>query len=82
MSDEATGYYILPDGLPKNSPADPAAMWRAEPQALPALAGQALVRLRALVARAGAVIHGAETSADETAEADATQAAVDALFER
>jgi hypothetical protein len=59
-----------------------AAMRRSEPQALPALAGEALVRLRALVARAGAVIHGAETSADETAEADATRAAVDALFER
>jgi hypothetical protein len=59
-----------------------AAMRRADPQALRALAGEALVRLRALVARAGAVIHGAETSADETAEADATRAAVDALFER
>ncbi|HEV3184208.1 MAG TPA: hypothetical protein VGZ49_04970 [Xanthobacteraceae bacterium] len=59
-----------------------AAMRRADPQALRALTGEALARLRALVARAGAVIHGAVTSADETAEADATRAAVDALFDR
>lgn len=51
------------------------------PDALPALAEDALAQLRPLVARAGAVIHGAETAAAEASEADATQAAVDALFE-
>ena len=53
---------------------------RAEPQALGEVAEEALMRLRLLVARAGAVIHGAETAADEASEAQATQAAVDALF--
>jgi len=53
---------------------------RAEPQALGALAQGALARLRPLVARAGAVIHGAETAADEASEAQANQAVVDALF--
>jgi hypothetical protein len=58
-----------------------ATMRGAEPQALGILADGALARLRALVARAGAVIHGAETAAAETTEAQATQAALDALFE-
>jgi hypothetical protein len=58
------------------------AMPRAEPQALATVAQDALLRLRPLVARAGAVIHGAETAAAEASEAEATQAAVDALFER
>jgi len=58
-----------------------AATMRAEPQALSVLAGDALMRLRPLVARAGAVIHGAETAAAEASEAQATQAALDALFE-
>ncbi|HXW27291.1 MAG TPA: hypothetical protein VEK73_21270 [Xanthobacteraceae bacterium] len=58
-----------------------AAMARAEPQVLSALAEEALARLRPLVARAGAVIHGAETATAETADADATRAAVAALFE-
>lgn len=55
---------------------------RAEPQALGEVAEEALMRLRLLVARAGAVIHGAETAADEATEAQADQAAVDALFTR
>jgi hypothetical protein len=59
-----------------------AAAMRANPQALDALAEDALMRLRPLVARAGAVIHGAETAADEASEAQADQAAVDALFTR
>ena len=59
-----------------------AAMQRAEPDALATLAEDALGLLRPLVARAGAVIHGAETAAAEASEADATQAAVDALFDR
>lgn len=59
-----------------------AAMQRAEPDALATVADDALGRLRPLVARAGAVIHGAETAAAEASEADATQAAVDALFDR
>jgi hypothetical protein len=59
-----------------------AAMVRADPHALAALAEDALVRLRPLVARAGAVIHGAEAAAVATTEAGASQAAVDALFER
>jgi hypothetical protein len=59
-----------------------AAAMHAEPQALPAVAKEALARLRPLVGRAGAVIHGAETAAAEASEAQATQAAVDALFER
>ena len=59
-----------------------AAMRRAEPHALAALAAEAVVRLRALVARAGAVIHGADAANVETAAADDSQAAVDALFER
>jgi hypothetical protein len=58
-----------------------AAAMRAEPQALAALSHDALLRLRPLVARAGAVIHGAETAAAEASEAQATQAALDALFE-
>ena len=28
MSDESAANYILPDGLPKNAPSDPAAIWR------------------------------------------------------
>ena len=59
-----------------------AAALRSEPQALGAHAQDALTRLRPLVARAGAVIHGAETAADEASEAQANQAAVDALFTR
>jgi hypothetical protein len=59
-----------------------AAALRAEPQALGALAQDALMRLRPLVARAGAVIHGAETAADEASDARTNQAAVDALFTR
>jgi hypothetical protein len=59
-----------------------AAAMRAEPQALGAVAEEALGRLRPLVARAGAVIHGAETAAAEASEAETTQAAVDALFQR
>ena len=51
-------------------------------QALGILAEDALARLRPLVARAGAVIHGAETAAAEASEAQATQAALDALFEQ
>src|SRR5262249_60500142 len=58
-----------------------AAAMRAEPQALAGLAQDALTRLRPLVARAGAVIHGAETAAAEASETQATQAALDALFE-
>ena len=58
-----------------------AATQRAEPDVLASLVEDALGRLRPLVARAGAVIHGAETAAAEASEADATQAAVDALFE-
>ena len=58
-----------------------AAMRGAEPDALAEVAQEALARLRALVARAGAVIHGAETAAAEATEAQATQAALDALFE-
>jgi hypothetical protein len=72
----------LADGMNAILLATTAAMLRAQPHALSALAGAALVRLRPLVARAGAVIHGAETATAETTEADATQAAVDALFER
>jgi hypothetical protein len=59
-----------------------AAMRRAEPHALAILAGEAVMRLRALVARAGAVIHGADAANVETAAAGDSQAAVDALFER
>lgn len=59
-----------------------AAAMRAKPHALARLAPEALARLRPLVARAGAVIHGAETAAAEASEAQATQAAVDALFTR
>jgi hypothetical protein len=58
-----------------------AAMQQAGPDALAMLAEDALGRLRPLVGRAGAVIHGAETAAAEASEADASQAAVDALFE-
>jgi hypothetical protein len=72
----------LADGMNAILLATAAAMLRAQPHALSALAEEALVRLRPLVARAGAVIHGAETPAAESTEADATQAAVDALFER
>jgi hypothetical protein len=57
-----------------------AAALRAEPQVRSEVADEALMRLRLLVARAGAVIHGAETAADEASEAQADQAAVDALF--
>jgi hypothetical protein len=57
------------------------AMRGAEPDVLPMLAEDALARLRPLVARAGAVIHGADTAAAEASEANATQAALDALFE-
>jgi hypothetical protein len=71
----------LADGMNAILLATAAAM-RAEPQALGALAQDALTRLRPLVARAGAVIHGAETAADEASEAQANQAAVDALFTR
>jgi hypothetical protein len=71
----------LADGMNAILLATAAAM-RAEPQALGALAQDALMRLRPLVARAGAVIHGAETAADEASEAQANQAAVDALFTR
>jgi hypothetical protein len=58
-----------------------AAAMRAEPHALSLLAEDALARLRPLVARAGAVIHGAETAVAEASEAQATRAALDALFE-
>jgi hypothetical protein len=71
----------LADGMSAILLATAAAM-RAKPQALSVLAGDALMRLRPLVARAGAVIHGAETAAAEASEAQATQAALDALFER
>jgi hypothetical protein len=71
----------LADGMNAILLATAAAM-RAEPQALNVLAQEALMRLRPLVARAGAVIHGAETAADEASDARATQAAVDALFMR
>jgi hypothetical protein len=72
----------LADGMNAILLATVAGMRGAEPDALSALADEALGRLRPLVARAGAVIHGAETTMDETADTDATQAAVDALFER
>ena len=71
----------LADGMNAILLATAAAM-RAEPQALEVLAQDALMRLRPLVARAGAVIHGAETAADEASEVQANQAAVDALFTR
>jgi hypothetical protein len=73
----------LADGMNAILLATAAAM-RAEPQAqaLAGLVQHALARLRPLVARAGAVIHGAETSAAEADDAQATQAALDALFER
>jgi hypothetical protein len=71
----------LADGMNAILLATAAAM-RAEPHTLSVLAGEALARLRPLVARAGAVIHGAETAAAEADEAQATQAALDALFER
>jgi hypothetical protein len=71
----------LADGMNAILLATVAALRGAEPDALSVLADEALGRLRPLVARAGAVIHGAETTMDETAEADATRAAVDALFE-
>jgi hypothetical protein len=72
----------LADGMNAILLATVAGMRGAGPDALSALADEALGRLRPLVARAGAVIHGAETAMDETAEADATRAAVDALFKR
>src|SRR5215471_7256273 len=53
----------LADGMNAILLATAAAM-RAEPQALNVLVQEALMRLRPLVARAGAVIHGAETAAD------------------
>jgi hypothetical protein len=71
----------LADGMNAILLATAAAM-RAEPLALSVLAEDALARLRPLVARAGAVIHGAETAAAEASEAQATQAALDALFEQ
>ncbi|HEV2956889.1 MAG TPA: hypothetical protein VGX95_12280 [Xanthobacteraceae bacterium] len=71
----------LADGMSAILLATAAAM-RAKPQALSVLAEDALTRLRPLVAHAGAVIHGAETAAAEASEAQATQAALDALFER
>jgi hypothetical protein len=71
----------LADGMNAILLATAAAM-RAEPQALSVLAGDALMRLRPLVARAGAVIHGAETATAEADDAQATQAALDALFDR
>ena len=69
----------LADGMNAILLATAAAM-RAEPHALAALAQDALARLRPLVARAGAVIHGAETAAAEASDARATKAALDALF--
>src|SRR5262249_12058437 len=62
----------LADGRTATRPAAAAAM-RAEPQVLAALAQDALARLRPLVARAGAVIHGAETAAAEASDAQATK---------
>jgi hypothetical protein len=72
----------LADGMNAILMATTTAMRRAEPEALPGLVGAALGRLRPLVARAGAVIHGAETAAEEITEAGENQAAIDALFER
>jgi hypothetical protein len=46
-----------------------------------AVAHDTLVRLKPLVAQAGAVIHGAGAAAVESAEPEATQAEVDALLE-
>ena len=71
----------LADGMNAILLATAAAM-RADPHQLATLAGDALARLRPLVTRAGAVIHGAETAAAEANDAQATQAALDALFER
>ena len=48
----------------------------------PGVEAAALLRLRPRIARAGAVIHGAESAAAEASDAQATQAALDALFER
>jgi hypothetical protein len=47
-----------------------------------AVAHDALLRLKPLVAQAGAVIHGAAPADVESAETEATQAEVDALLER
>ena len=69
----------LADGMNAILLATAAAM-RAEPPALATLAQDALARLRPLVAHAGAVIHGAETAAAEASDAQATKAALDALF--
>ena len=69
----------LADGMNAILLATAAAM-RAEPQSLSRLAQDALMRLRPLVARAGAVIHGAETAAAEASDTQATKAAIDALF--
>jgi len=71
----------LADGMNAILLATAAAM-RNKPQALGVLARDALGRLRPLVARAGAVIHGAENAAAEASDAQATKAALDALFER
>ena len=49
--------------------------------ALGPLSEEALFGLRPLLARAGALINGVEAPV-ERGEADSTQAAVDALFER
>ena len=59
-----------------------AAMAAASPDARAAIAAGTLAQLRSLIARAGAVIHGAGAATVATAEADAAQSAVDALFER
>jgi len=69
----------LADGMNAILLATAAAM-RAEPPALATLVQDALARLRPLVAHAGAVIHGAETAAAEASDAQATKAALDALF--
>jgi hypothetical protein len=52
------------------------------PPHLTSLAHEAVTRLKPLVARAGAVIHGADDATVERAETEATQAEVDALLER
>jgi hypothetical protein len=59
-----------------------AAMAAAPPDGLAALAAEALVQLRPLVARASAAIHGAGAATVATADADDAQAAVDAFFSR
>jgi hypothetical protein len=59
-----------------------AAMAAASLDGLGTIAAAALTQLRPLVARTGAVIHGAGVATVATAEVEATQAAVDALFDR